>query len=243
MEKFIKDFITFTEKIRSKENFAYTRYADGEVMLMKGIGVGKRTQAHDVDKWSSPNTLTKVGVELLESLNHTESNYYYAIASDSISDYDFLINRIFVSKENITFSNLWINKNYESMKKFYESLDKDVILICNHKSEKENFPFKVNKIFRFPDDCVNFWESEGDLFMSNLINEVSSIKNKTFFISCGPVSEIIIHNLYNSNNENQYIDVGSSLDEYIHGWKTRPYMDENSHYSKLISTFPPKFYD
>jgi hypothetical protein len=212
-------------------------------MLMKGVGVGKSTQAYDVDKWSSPNTLTKVGRELLETLSHDESNYYYAIGTDAISDYNFLMNKLITSKENITFSNLWINKNYKSMKNFYESLDKEIILISNHKSEEGNFPFKVNKIFKFPDDCINFWETEGDSFISNLIEEISPIKNKTFFISCGPVSEIIIHKLYNSNKENQYVDVGSSLDEYIHGWKTRPYMIEGTYYSNMVSDFPNEFYN
>ncbi len=243
MDKFDSDFVNFTEKIKSGENFAYGRYADGEIMLMNGISVGKRTQAYEIDKWSSPNVITKVGYGLLESLNHTEPNYYYAIASDSVSDYNFLIEKIKTKKENITFSNLWINNNYKKMKSFYESIDRDIILICNHKAEEKNFPFNVSKLYKFPDDCINFWELEGENYMSNLINDITKIKNKTIFISCGPVSEIIIHKLFDSNQENQYIDVGSSLDEYIHGWKTRPYMNNDSEYSSMISDFPKKFYE
>ena len=91
MEQFKSDFVRFTEKIKNGENFAYARYADGEVLLMKGNEVGQNTQAFKIDNWSSPNQLTTVGNELLESLSHTESNYYYAISSvsDNISDYIF----------------------------------------------------------------------------------------------------------------------------------------------------------
>jgi len=91
MIKFDIDFIEYTNKILSNENFSYARYADGEVALMRGHTVGATLQAYQVDRWSAPNGLTKVGKELLETLNHTEKNYHYAISSqpDSISYYEF----------------------------------------------------------------------------------------------------------------------------------------------------------
>ena len=65
----------------------------------------------------------------------------------------------------------------------------------------------------------------------------AQIENQTFFVSAGPVSEILIDRMYKANPNNQYIDVGSSLDEFTHGRMTRPYMDLNSQYSKEISQF------
>jgi hypothetical protein len=110
MEKFNSDFIYFWEMIENGTNFAFARYADGEVMLMNGQSVGIGTQASNIDKWTSPNSMTKVGADLLKTLSHTEPNYYYAISSktDNISDYEFLINNIKQDKERITFVNLWI---------------------------------------------------------------------------------------------------------------------------------------
>ena len=235
--KFQTDFEYYTNLIKSDTNFAYARYADGEVALMKGINVGHNTQAFAVDRWSSPNFLTKVGEELLESLKHTEINYHYAISahSDSISDYKFLTERI--NNNNITFANLWINANYQNMYKFYCELNKDVFVICNHRARKENFPFKVNEIFPFPDDCVAYWNEYGTDYIAELIEYTSQLENQTFFVSAGPVSEILIHNMYNANPNNKYIDVGSSIDEFTHGRKTRPYMDPKSNYSKEISYF------
>jgi hypothetical protein len=123
------------------------------------------------------------------------------------------------------------------MKAFYRELKKDVYLICNQKARKESFPFPVAEIFPFPDDCIRYWESYGDNYMQQLGEYVSQITNKTFFISCGPVSEIIIDKLYKLNPNNQYIDVGSSIDEFVHGYPTRPYMDPNSKYAKEVSYF------
>lgn len=34
-----------------------------------------------------------------------------------------------------------------------------------------------------------------------------------------------------------YVDVGSSIDEFVQGYKTRPYMNPYSEYSKAISFF------
>jgi hypothetical protein len=239
MDKFFTDFNFFWDKIKQGENFTFTRYADGEVMLMNGIGVKQGTQAFNVDKWSAPDGLTKVGQDLLESLKHTEENYYYAISSktDNVNDYVFLRNNIQQKDDKITFVNLWINANYQKSIENYNSLEKGVTLICNHKAKKDNFPFNVNKIIPFPDNCVEFWEVSGDGFIEMLINEIGVKQNELFFISCGPVSEIIIHKLYTNNPNNTYIDVGSSIDEFVHGYKTRPYMNKGTIYSNMISTF------
>ena len=237
MKNFKDDFIFFTDKILNGENFAYARYADGEVGLMNGREIGIGSQAFHIDRWRSPKKMTSVGIELLESLSHTEPNYYYAISahSDSIDDYTFLRERI--KTDNITSANLWINANYQDMKKFYLNLKRDVYLICNHNAKIESYPFTVSEIFPFPDNCIEYWQQNGDDYLMQLSQYVSQLKNKTFFISAGPVSEVIIHNLYKINADNQYIDVGSSLDEFTHRGVTRPYMNPDSPYANEISVF------
>lgn len=237
MKNFNDDFTLFTEKILSGENFAFARYADGEVCLMKGKEIGIGSQAFHVDKWRAPKEMTIVGEELLETLGHTEPNYYYAISAhtDSMDDYTFLTERI--KTDNITFANLWINANYQKMKAFYMSFNREVYLICNHAASQNSYPFTVAEIFAFPDDCISYWEQYGDDYLRQLSAYISEIKNQTIFISAGPVSEILIHRLYRINPHNQYIDVGSSLDEFTHRGATRPYMNPESTYAKEISVF------
>jgi len=239
MDKFTNDFEHFWSLINEGKNFTFSRYADGEVMLMKGTEVTKSTQAYNVDKWTSPNKMTKSGIQLLETLNHCEDNYYYAISglNDNISDYNFLRKNIKHDEKNLTFVNLWINNNYQNSLKKYSELKRDVIVICNEEAKKENFPFKIKELIHFPNDCINFWENNSESYIKDLIEKFNSVKNELFFISCGPISEIIIHELYNNNPNNTYIDVGSSIDEFIHNKKTRPYMYPNTIYSKLKSHF------
>ena len=237
MNKFNSDFNYFIDLIKSNTNFAISRYGDGEHMIMSGEPVGYNTQAHQVDKWNYDGSNTEVSKKLIETFNHIEDNYWYAIPtqSENLKCYEYFTKLI--KNNKITFANLWINSNYQQMKKFYLELDKEIYLIVNHSAKKENFPFKVAEIFPFPDDCIRYWNEYGDDYINQLIEYVSHIENKTFFISAVPISEIIIHNLYNINPNNQYIDVGSSLDEFIHGRITRPYMVVGNHYSTQISSF------
>jgi hypothetical protein len=239
MDKFFIDFDYFWGMIEKGENFTFSRYADGEVMLMKGNQVDFNTQAYKVDKWGAPNHLTKLGSELFDSLKHTENNYYYAISSttDNKSDYDFLNENITQSKDKLTFVNLWINANYLKMKKNLCKLTRDVVVFCNHKATKDNFPFNVIDITKFPDDCVNFWENNSEAFKTEITQKYKDYNNTLFLISCGPASEVIIDALYKSNPNNTYIDVGSSIDEFVHGYQTRPYMDPTSQYYNMISKF------
>ena len=92
-------------------------------------------------------------------------------------------------------------------------------------------------MFPFPDNCVDYWEVHGDSYIKALLEYTTQVTNKTFFVSAGPVSEILIHKMFVSNPNNQYVDVGSSIDEFVHGRITRPYMDPNSQYAKEVSYF------
>jgi hypothetical protein len=237
MSRFDTDFDYYTNLIKSDTNFAYARYADGEVQLMRGNPIGNNSQAFMVDKWSSPSGMTPIGEQLLESLNHSEENYHFAISgkSDSISDYEFLTEKI--PNDNLTFANLWINSNYQKMKQFYNSIEKDVYMICNHRAQPQNFPFNVKEIFPFPDDCISYFIDLGEDYITQLLDYVNQIENKLFLVSAGPVSEILIHRMYQSNPNNQYIDVGSSIDEFVHGKMTRPYMNPQSIYANDKSSF------
>lgn len=239
MDKYTTDFDYFWNLIETNQNFAFARYADGEVMLMSGNAVGEHTQAGSIDRWTSPGGDKRIGTELLETLNHTESNYYYAISgiSDNPNDHNFLRERIKADEKNVTFVNLWINANYERTKQKLALLKRNVVLICNHSGGNKSYPFPPTMVIGFPDDCVNFWEIHSEGYLQFLIQMVGNLKDQLFFISCGPASEVIIHKLYQHNPNNTYIDMGSALDEYIHGRKTRPYMDPSSRYAREKSYF------
>ncbi len=171
MDKFTSDFEYFWKLIEEGLNVTFTRYADGEVMLMKGLSVGEDTQAFRVDNWKAPGGLTRVGRELLETLNHTEMDYYYGISgkSDNINDYNFLKENIKQRESHLTFVNLWINANYSRTKEKLLNLKREAILICNFGATRKQFPFPVKSISGFPNDCVGFWEEHAEGYIEYLL--------------------------------------------------------------------------
>jgi hypothetical protein len=231
---FVADFNRFKNKIISKENFAYTRYADGEIRLMSGVGVGTHTQAFQQDGWCCGNKMYELGKTLLESISHTESNYVYAITSpnQNFSDYKFLRDRIQQTEQNITFADLWINGNYPLFQKFiHDELQEEIVFIASDDGiGRSMLPLKCKKYVAVPRDCVNFYEQQRKEIESVLDIMASEYTDTLFFISAGPLSEAIIHYLYCKNPNNRYIDVGSAIDEIVHGKKTRPYMIEGTQY-------------
>jgi hypothetical protein len=238
VEKYFDDFDKFWELINSNINFSFVRYADGEIMLINGTPVGTNTQAFEKDKWYSNGGVSKLGSDLDKCLSLDYSNFYFAISSvtDNISDYLFLINKI-KNKDNVTFANLWINANYNKTISNIKNLKRDVVLICNEACKLENIPFEVVDFLPFPNDCVNFWENNSDDFTNKLVNLSNKHNNTLFIVCCGPTSAVLIQKMFTTNQNNTYIDFGSSLDIFIHNKETRPYMDSKSVYNKMISKF------
>jgi len=234
---FEDSFTYFANLIESPTNFALARYGDGEIALMENLGVSKQTQAFNQDRWDAPAKATKIGEQLAESLKHEEDNYYYGIPgkNDSMEAYEYLTSLI--PNLNITYANLFVNANYERTKDFFKGLKKSITLIANKRGNVDQLPFDVDVFCEFPDDCVNWWETESEEFIEMLKRYVVTTSNETFFLSIGPAAEVAIHEMYKANPNNQYVDVGSAIDEWFYTTQTRPYMDSQSTYATHSSTF------
>lgn len=234
---FHDSFTYFTNLINTDENFALVRYGDGEISLMENQGVPRNTQAFNEDRWDAPASATKLGEQLAQSLQHEEDNYYYGIPgkNDSEVAYEYLTSLI--SSLNITYANLFVNANYERTKEFFKGLKKSVTLIANKSGAIDQLPFDVDVYCEFPDDCVNWWEEGGKDFIETLRSYVKGINNELIFVSIGPAAEVAIHEMYKENPNNQYVDVGSAIDEWFYGRQTRPYMDSKSSYASHSSVF------
>jgi hypothetical protein len=222
-------FDYFKEKILNNENFVFARYADGERMILNNQSIGQGTQAFNVDKWRFQNNLV-FSSDLLETCKHRESNYYYAISCKCCDPIGLEYYKKLLGSHNLTYSNLFINANYEKFINFVNDLKKEVVLIANKDCKKANYPFNVIDKLPIENDCVNWYENNKEVIIKTLPLFAKKYNNKLFFISAGPLSEIIIHHLYTNNPNNTYVDVGSSLDIYTHGKITRPYQLKDSQY-------------
>lgn len=209
---FKKDFLFFKELLLSKKNFALPRYADGEYAVIQNHKIT------GIDGWSITSNDTQLSYEMKQTLSHTESNYYYGISCPccDLPTHMALYGLLQPNKDRITFSNIFVNANWKGAFDLFMSLDKT--LICSEKTtlpQDKYIPISSNVIVDYRLNRLKLLEK----FKSIAVNN----SNKLFCIAAGPLSEIIIHWMYSENPDNQYVDIGSCLDPYIHGNPTRSY--------------------
>lgn len=231
LEKLIK-------KIDSKAPICFVRYGDGEVMLMNNQPITTGTQAHLIDKWSHKGGESKMGVKLNEILKINDPEWLFGIPCQccNLICKNYLINNLNVGVNQLTYANMFVNSNYQYFVNWISTIEEDVVVIGNKNglNNLKNFPFKVKEYFPIEDDCVNYYEDNSESLVNSLKEKFENVSNTLFFVSSGPLSEIIIHELWLINKTNRLIDVGSSLDLYIHNKITRPYMEAFSQYNTKV---------
>lgn len=226
IKDFKKDFIEVIELINSKKPFALSRFADGEVAIMQG------RQKNGADNWISPNYLTTLGKDLLEAITLVGDDVYFGISCGccDVKGRDYLLSLIKGKEENVTFSNIFVNGNYSDFMQFFSNLKTPIHLISNHKTDINRFPMGVKSHLPIPDNCIEFYENLRDEFRKSIEDYYKDIRGELFIISAGPLSEIIIDILWKTNPNNQYIDVGSAISEFVHGRPIREFAYSNSKY-------------
>lgn len=220
---FENELFFFADLILCKIPFSFIRFGDGEHYIMNGDNISAK-----IDKWNwNPNN-KKFQNSLIESssicINH---NNFIGIPCK---------NRIQISQSILSFSkcssakymsyaNLFINKNYILFKvwilSFINTANRwKIILVANsiiHKTIAWAYKF-----FPVPDHLIENW----DKYSTSLLSELSQQAKENeliFFISAGPAANIIISFLTKINNNNTYIDFGSSIEFITKGYTTRPY--------------------
>ena len=235
---FHKEFYRITDLINSNVPICFLRFGDGELMIMKNQEVSEETQAFIIDKWTSSGN-NKLGLVLKKAIAYSAKNWYFGIPCKCCNNKckKEYLQLLKVNSQQITYANLFVNSNYSLFKKWIKTLKRDVVLIANKSGENNEYPFNVKKYIPMPNDCVNYYEKNESDFIEYIKNSMKGFNNQLCFISAGPLSEAIIYFLFLENPSNTYIDLGSSLDEYIHIKKTRPYMIEDSNYNKRVCSF------
>jgi hypothetical protein len=231
--KFKKDINSLFEKLKDKEHFAFTRYSDGEVLVMqnKRLILAKDyvitdKQYHnfgysdDDYKNFDPGRHGFVKEALLKSYKFKKKNYfvggickncncasqqYVSWMREQYGEFD----------EHYTYANLLVNSNYpEFIEKWVPELaNHKVVMVCSKNATFDSLPFDIVKDFRVGTNCI-----AND---HHLIEEMScwiednDIQDHVFLFSASSLSEILIHNLFDKYDNNTYIDIGTTLHKYL----------------------------
>jgi len=198
------------EKIQYLQPFALARFGDGEKAILHNIPCNRKGFKFDPEKDQ------KFRMNLIKALKLKMKDYFVGISRkpELFSWYQNM-----VQSQSLDAA-LFINENYlDFINKIVPLFQtRDIILVCNKKAKFENLPFKCEKIHYISD---NAWKN--DIWDNLFFDLVWALDTKIVLVAGGPYSCTLIAELWKDLPYHLFIDIGSALDPYLYGKKTRKY--------------------
>ena len=263
MKSFKTAFDKLLSKIKNKENFAFTRFSDGEMFILKNEVLVLADNHYVTGKIRGANRYTKeehkefypekhqsYRKKLIECYRHDQINYFKGICTATDGhvgkeNFDWLIDFHGGDHESLTFSNLLINANYS---RFIEELVplleyRNVIYVVNELADTSKLPFNILKEFKIGSNCmINDYDITSKI--KNYIKD-EGIENAIILCSAASLSNFIIYECFKDNPNNTFLDIGSCLNpllglegwRYTRGYLTGYWMDSGSPFAKQVDVW------
>jgi len=240
--KFKEDFFKLLAKLRNGENFAFTRFSDGEICVMQNkelklasdhVVVGEKTYSfgysEDDHKHYDPDKDAFLKDALIAAYKFKHKDYYVGgiCSGCTCASREFApwMHELYgTPDENLTSTNLLVNSNYPLfVQNFIPILkEKKIVLICSENASLKNTGLNIVKDFRVGKNCIVNDHHLGEE-ISSWAKE-SKIENHVFLFSASSLSEVLIHKLFKENKNNTYIDIGTTLHPYFNLDIARDYL-------------------
>jgi len=245
MKTFKSEFDKLLNMLKDNENFAFSRFSDGELFIMQNKKVvlakdhyitggirGANIYTEEEQKEFLPERDQLYREKLIECFKHTQSNYFKGICTGTdphVGDenFDYQIGLHGGDHETLTFSNLLINANY---RRFVEEMvplfvDREIIYVVNKLADTSRLPFQVKKTFEIGSNCMI-----NDYDIAEKIKEYiakNNINDHIVLCSAASLSNFVIYENFKETPSNTYLDIGSCLNPLLNleGWiHTRGYL-------------------
>lgn len=223
-KSFSNDLKKIINKLKNKEKFAFSKYADGELHIIVNKPV------NNGEFWFIPEQNQFNRAKMIDSFKYRHDNYYIGICCPCCGSWGvthpWMKKQSGQKPENITWANIFVNSNHkkylEEMVPLYKNYD--VYLVSNDASNLASLPFEVKGHFSIG---KNAWVDN-----YNVVDQIKSfiddkeVKNSLFLFCAGPFGNILTHQLFEHNKDNTYIDIGSTLNPFLLGerGKNRDYL-------------------
>jgi hypothetical protein len=231
MEKtFRGDFYKLLTKLKEGENFSFSRYSDGEMFILQnkrlvlGQGIvqtGDNVRGGQYSKQDhkdfDPDKHSFYRDKLIESYQFKKKNYFKGLSCKCCvgeRDCNWMKDLYGEEDEHLTWANLWVNGNYKLfVEEFIPVLnDKKVIMVVNEMA-KINAPFNLIKDFRVGYNCiVNDYGLVEE--MKKWIDD-NQIENHVFLFAASSLSCYLAHQLFEHNDKNTYVDIGTTMNHLM----------------------------
>ena len=233
-QDFKDDFFEMMRLIVESDSLAFARAADGEANILKNNTIGNK------DGWlykKDKNLIFRA--DLRKSLLCTDPCYIYGISCTCCDEanHKYLLDVVKTNLGHLTFSNLWVNSNFNLFHEhFFETLKKskkDIVICTNKKAKISNLEkfIQIKDFIPIPGNCIVYWEKYRDHVKGILDLKACSYSNTIFLFAVGPLTEILIHEMWNVNQNNVYLDIGSTLDPILFNRKSRNYHTESDEFA------------
>jgi hypothetical protein len=198
-------------RLISGKKFAFSKYADGEWAIIKNEPIVARGEFE-----YNPMTDYYYSNKLLQSYQYQDDDYYIGISCPCCQGMETHTMMETVSQQkddHITYANIFVNANYpyyiEKFVPYYAT--QKVILVCNRNGKVENLPFKPEKVYYI--DATAFKTNYG--LIEEMKKDVVDIKDHLFLFCAGPLGNMLAAELWQTNKENTYLDIGSTLNPWL----------------------------
>ena len=226
MKLFNDEIKNLFERLKSKQPFAFSKFADGEWFMMRGLAVNNNEFAYTTDD-------TFYREQLINSFKFKDAGYYIGISCPCCQgqEHNKMLDFSGQDDAHLTFANIFVNANYDFYRNNFieEYKNWEIHLVANKNAKIENLPFKVEKFYPVENTA---WKHNYDL-----IEEIKhqELKGKLFLFACGPFGNMLAHQLWENNKNNTYLDIGSTLNPWLQseGFK-RDYYDAGTTYKNRV---------
>jgi len=262
-KNFKEEFDKLLGMIKSGENFAFTRFSDGELFIMQNKTVILADNHYVTGDIKGPNRYTKeeqkefiperdqfYREKLIECFKYNQENYFKGICTATDGhvgrqNFEWQLDLLEGNQANLTFANLLINANY---RRFIEEMvplfvDRPVLYVANALADVSRLPFEVKKTFEIGSNCMidNYGTSED---VKAYIAE-NNIENHIILCSAASLSNYIIHDCFKDSPSNTFLDIGSCLNpllelegwKYTRGYLTHYWLDSGSPFGSQVDTW------
>jgi hypothetical protein len=205
-DSFRGDIEFIFNKLKAKEKFSFSKYADGEFAILADRRIT------NIDNWTyDPDKHSIIRNELIKSFQFKEPEYYVGVSCKCCQPEQVVDWMRKESKQDIlTWANIFVNSNYPYFKdKFIpEFSNHDVVLFAREDARINDLPFEVEHIPITSEAFIDNFDMVDNF-------PIYEYKNKVFLFCAGPLGNMLAAKFWEKNKENTYLDIGSTLNPYL----------------------------
>ena len=203
---FREDIEFIFNKLKSKEKFSFSKYADGEFAILANRKIT------NIDNWTyDPEIHSEIRDELIRSFKFKDPKYYVGVSCkccqpDQIVDWM----REESKQDVLTWANIFVNSNYPYFKDNFipEFRNNDIVLFAREDARVSDLPFEAEHIPITTEAFIDNFD-----MVENF--PIEEYKDKVFLFCAGPLGNMLAAKFWEKNKENTYLDIGSTLNPYL----------------------------